>query len=95
MLGRLQMTVEECIERFLAYSDEIFAHPRLSAKLLGPFSASKFDEEKIQQATRRLVNDFDPTPDHEKWKRNVFGTPDIRCKTYGSRGTLIDAANIV
>ena len=78
------MTVEECIERFLAASDDIFAHPRLSARLLGSFSASRFDGERIQQATRRLVANFDPTPDDEKWKRNVFGTSESHCKTYGT-----------
>ena len=90
MLGRLQLTVEECIERFLAYSEAIFAHPRLSAKLLGRFSASRYDEEKIEQVTRRLVRDFDPTAHHEKWKRNAFGISTGRCKTYGDRDTLTD-----
>lgn len=81
MLGRLEMTIEECMERFCAYSDAIFTHSSLSARLLGPLSASKYDGDKITQATRRLVGDFDPTPSHEKWKRNVFGAPHSRCKT--------------
>ena len=90
MLGRLQLTVEECIERFLAYLEAIFSYPRLSAKLLGRFSASKYNEEKIEQVTRRLVRDFDPTSDDEKWKRNAFGISTGRCKTYGNRDTLTD-----
>ena len=86
MLGRLEMTIEESIERFCAYSDTIFNHPRLSARLLGRLWASKYDADKITQATRRLVGDLDPTPSHEKWKRNVFGGPHSRCKTYGHTG---------
>lgn len=81
MLGRLEMTVEECIERFCAYSDAVFVRSSLRNIRRWPFSAAKYDGDTITQATRRLVRHFDPTPDHEKWKRNVFGTPHSRCKT--------------
>ena len=81
MLGRLEMTVEECIERFCAYSDTTFTHSTLSSRLLSPFSVSKHDGDKITQATRRLVGRFDPTPSQEKWKRNEFSAPHSRCKT--------------
>jgi hypothetical protein len=81
MLGRLEMTIEECIERFCTHLDAIFNHARLSARLTGRLLASKYNADKITQATRRLVGDLDPTPDYEKWKRNVFGAPHGRCKT--------------
>ena len=81
MLGRLEMTIEECIERFCAYSDAVFIRSNLRTILRRPFSALKYDGNIITQATRRLVGHFDPTPSHQKWKRNVFGTPHSRCKT--------------
>lgn len=35
MLGRLEMTVEECIERFCAYSDAVFIRSSLRTKTGG------------------------------------------------------------
>jgi hypothetical protein len=81
MLGRLEMTVKECIERFCTYSDTVFARSSLNKRLLHPLSASKYDGDKITEAARMLVGDFDPTPSHEKWKRNLFSAPHSRCKT--------------
>ena len=81
MLGRLEMTVEECIEKFCAYADTIFDRSKRRIRLLGHFSAPKYDANHITQATRRLVGHFDPTPEDEKWKRNVFESRYGRCKT--------------
>ena len=84
MLGRLEMTIEDCIERFCVYADDIFTSSKRTQKLRHIFLATKYDADRITQATKRLVGTFDPTPEDEKWKRNVFATRHGRCKTYVS-----------
>jgi hypothetical protein len=77
MLGRLEMTVEECIQRFSAYANTIFSHPRLGSRLLW---ASKYSKKRLIEATRLIVGEFDPTADSEKWRRNLFSVPGGQCK---------------
>jgi len=78
MLGRLEMTLDECINNFSAYADMVFSHPRLGSWLA---FTSKYSEKRLIRATRLIVGEFDPTPNSEKWRRNLFSVPGGQCKT--------------
>ena len=78
MPGRLEMTLEDCIQRFSAYANAVFSHPRLGSRLA---FTSKYSEKTLIEATRLIVGEFDLTPDSERWRRNIFGVPGGQCKT--------------
>ena len=80
MLGRLEMTVDECFDRFRACADEIFRHPR-PFSFLRPLTV-KYSDERLIRGVRHIVGDFDPSPDSEKWRRTIFKDTSGRCKTY-------------
>lgn len=70
MLGRLGMTVDECIAKYLEYTKEIFSHRRWLSG--GGFLRPRYSQKRLEQATRRTVGEFDPSPRDEKWRRNIF-----------------------
>lgn len=76
MLGRLHMTDDECIETFRAWSESVFGHHRL----IRPPSRPKYSERVLYQATKRIIDSFDPSAESEKWKRNIFAASDESCK---------------
>jgi hypothetical protein len=82
MLGRLKMTVDECLDRFLQYADQIFSHKRLFW-LLAPIRdlSTRYSEKHIKKAIGKAVGDFDPSPSGESWKKNLFAFQGDRCKT--------------
>ncbi|KAK0512034.1 hypothetical protein JMJ35_005162 [Cladonia borealis] len=73
MLGRLNMTEEQCKETFRTYTESIFRHHRgrRYAFSAGPIT-SKYSGESLVRATKDVIRSFDPTPESEKWKRNMF-----------------------
>jgi uncharacterized protein YqgV (UPF0045/DUF77 family) len=56
MLGRLEMTIDECIESYLSLSDQIFqkkAHRvNIQGKIQGRFDSNKL-EDVIQEVVRK------------------------------------------
>ncbi|TGJ79040.1 hypothetical protein E0Z10_g9733 [Xylaria hypoxylon] len=81
MLGRLEMTVGECIERFSIYTNIIFSHPRLRSQLFGKILPPKYHKRRLVRATKEIISDFDPTTENDKWRRKTFSIPNGRCKT--------------
>ena len=81
MLGRLEMTVEDCTKRFEAYAREIFSHRRLASRLLTSFFKPMYSHERLVRATKELIADFDPSAERDKWRRNVFSAPNARSHT--------------
>lgn len=77
MLGRLEMTVEECFETFSAYAEEIFYH---RIRFLG-FLLPKYSDKRLVRAVRHIVGDFDPSPDREKWRGTIFKDTSGLCRT--------------
>ena len=84
MLGRLQMTVNECITSFIEFGNGTFAHPRLlhnyTFLLLG---RSKYGEGTIHKTIQRVVDNFVPGDEKaSKGQQHTFAALDDKCKTY-------------
>ena len=79
MLGRLGMTVDECITKYLEYAKAVFEHAHWFSG--GGYLRPKYSQKRLIQATRRIIGDFDPTSKGEQWKRNMFASSTAPCKT--------------
>jgi len=79
------MTVDECIERFESYAEDIFANgDGISGKFnpLGmQFRGSKYREKGLEKALQRAILEFDPSPIREEWKKDRFVLPGNSCHT--------------
>lgn len=54
MLGRLQMTVEECINAYVALSEKVFQKKRHRLSLRGKLQA-RFDATELEQAVKQIL----------------------------------------
>lgn len=54
MLGRLRMTVNECIEAYLTLLDEAWSHPRKNY-IFGPGLGGKYDPKRISDCLKKIV----------------------------------------
>ena len=62
MLGRLSMTVEECLEAYEQLANTVFGHPRRFHIRKPPFipPRSKFDSERLKKVIKDIVKQRDP-----------------------------------
>lgn len=74
------MEIDDCIAEYLRYTKAVFRRPRRLTSMSG-LLRSKYSQEDVIKATRRVVGDFDPAPEKEKWRRNIFACPGIPCRT--------------
>lgn len=83
MLGRLKMSLGDCKQKFMEYADEIFSHQKKRHKFsLGLLPVNKYHGRTLMRATEFVVGKFDPDPQAEVWKRDIFAAPEDPCKTY-------------
>lgn len=54
MLGRLRMSIDECIEAYLSLSDRIFQKKRHRVTIKGKIQG-RFDSEELAQAVREVI----------------------------------------
>jgi hypothetical protein len=54
MLGRLQMSVPDCIDAYISLSDQVFGKTRHRVTLNGQVQG-RFDAEKLTQAMKEVV----------------------------------------
>ena len=78
MLGRLAMTVDECIAEYQCSLKEIFCNPWKIT--MNGFLRFKYPLSSVEQATRRIVSDYDKSTEDDGWRRNNFAFPSSRCK---------------
>ena len=84
MLGRLKMDIDECLQSYEIYADDIFGHPRIFHSLtpLGNlFNRTKYGSRVLDKASRRVVKDFGQSSDGRLWKINTFAAPQDHCRT--------------
>ena len=81
LLGRLKMSEDQCMESFQKYADEIFSRRGLFKRFVPTHLLPKYGSDRINQAIKMVVGNFDPSPDSHKWKRNLFAVPGEKCKT--------------
>jgi len=74
MLGRLEMTVDECIEAYLSLSDEIFQKKAHRLNVRGSIQG-RFDSKKLEDAIKEVVR-------KRKLPENTLlrNKEDVRCK---------------
>ena len=84
MLGRLQMTVDECIDSFEAFGDDVFTHPRFFHTLKFPFlcpDRPKYAEKTTRKAIEKVVQRHEPDSMTQIWEQYTFAALHDRCRT--------------
>lgn len=81
MLGRLEMTVAQCKKNFVRYADELFGDGPSLLHLVPSLSYPRYSEKRIIEATRLLLDEFDPVSKADRWRRTIFASPNVRTKT--------------
>ena len=82
MLGRLEMTIGECIYKFVQYAGDIFSHPKHLIPLGTSVSLPKYNEKVLNHATQQLVSEFDRSSKDNQWRQSLFASSDVRTKTF-------------
>lgn len=54
MLGRLKLSIDECIEAYLSLSDRVFQKKRHRASIKGNIQG-RFDSEELERAVKEVV----------------------------------------
>ena len=84
MLGRLNMTDEQSTETFRTYTESIFRRHRRLYDVFSGLTTPKYSGKSLVRATKIVVGSFDPSPESQKWKRNMFAAPAERCRWYSN-----------
>jgi hypothetical protein len=81
MLGRLRMSVEDCMQEYEKLSGDIFGHPRwTSVRGPIPWPRDKYDGETIQRAVEDVINRR-MSPAERKAGAGNFNSPPGLCRT--------------
>jgi hypothetical protein len=79
MLGRLKMTVPDCLKVFGDWSRKIFDGPRLLFTLN---FLPKYSDKSLREAITDVIKLNEPCKDDEsEWKKDAFVALGDRCKT--------------
>ena len=82
MLGRLRMTVDECITSFKEFGNGTLARPRLLHTYTNlPLVLSKYGERTIDKNIQRVIDDFVPGEEKASGQQHTFAALDDKCKT--------------
>ena len=83
MLGRLKMSVDDCIEAYLSLSDKVFQKKRGKLSLVGKIQG-RFDSAELEQAIKRVVKG-------QRLEENALLQDDLDapCKVYVSLFDLL------
>jgi hypothetical protein len=76
MLGRLRMTLEECIDAYVLLSEKIFEKKSHSIRINGKFQG-RFDSMALEQAVKQTLADRGMDDD-----TLLKDSPDAACKVY-------------
>ena len=79
MLGRLQMTVDECIDAYVSLSDRIFQKRRHRVTIKGRVQ-SRFDSDELERAIKEMIV-------KQGLETDVLlkDSPDAKCKVWVQR----------
>ena len=82
MIGRLHMTIDECIESFKSYGDDVFPHARSIPILQFLFlDRPKYGEKPISKAIKKVVERYRPESEKHMWKQHTFAASRDQCRT--------------
>ena len=81
MLGRLRMSIDDCIAEYETLGLKVFAHPRwfhLRSPLFWP--RDKYDHRSLEKAIKDVINGRSP---YVAGGDKSFASDESRCRTYG------------
>ncbi len=81
------MSVDQCLEMFRTYADEIFNHPQLLHRASGGLLVHKYSDERLIRATRTIIRKFDPDPYDPSGEWTRFTARGSKCKTYDAQSS--------
>ena len=81
MLGRLSMTVDECLETYRKQLDNVFGHPQRRLRTLGGFLSPKYKSDQLLRTIRLVARGHTEDGDAERWKQSLFASRNTKCKT--------------
>ena len=81
MLGRLNMTVNECLETYRKQLGNVFGHPQRRLRTLGGLLSPRYKSDHFVRTIRLVTRGVTEEGDIEKWKHSLFASPKIKCKT--------------
>lgn len=76
MLGRLQMSIQECTAAYVSLSSEVFRKSRQPFTLFGKVQG-RFDDEALENAVKKILVQRGLPPDEL-----LKDAPDSKCKVY-------------
>ena len=85
MLGRLRMTVDECISAYTSLSDKVFEKKRLRVKFKGKLQG-RFDTAELERAVKQIL--VNRGYDEDELLKD---SPDAPCKVYVCIDSSADA----
>lgn len=80
MLGRLRMTIEESLEVFSEFGDEVFGHPRFLDRVRQLFTY-KYTSGRLRIGIDKVVKKHGRAEGDREWKRDMFPANEYNCKT--------------
>ena len=84
MLGRLEMSIEDCIEKYIELSDAIFVKKRHRLRLNTDIQG-RFDTDELERSIKNIIKDVG-LPDDEKMRSQQQIKSGKRfCKVYVHR----------
>ncbi|ORY16706.1 acyl transferase/acyl hydrolase/lysophospholipase [Clohesyomyces aquaticus] len=93
MLGRLRMSVDDCIEKYPPLAQSVFGRRRPIVKYIS--TGTKYDEANLERAIKEIVKSRIPPDclDNERYRRfHTYPSPGDLCKTIVVANETIDDA---
>ncbi|KAI1329800.1 hypothetical protein F5Y16DRAFT_365323 [Xylariaceae sp. FL0255] len=81
MLGRLEMSIDECIKTWRQSTTTILSQHRRSWFGLPAVFPPRYKSEVLARIVNKVTDEFDPTDEDDRWRRNTYGNPQSQCKT--------------
>lgn len=79
MLGRLRMTVEDCIQQYETLGDRVFGRPRRFHIRKAPWILrEKYNHKHLEEVMKEVVKSHDPSGKSQA----KFTSNDDMCRTY-------------
>ena len=76
MLGRLRMTVDECIDAYVSLSDRVFQQQRHRVTIKGRVQG-RFDSDELERAIKEIA-----VRQHQGEDALLKDDPDAKCKVW-------------
>lgn len=73
MLGRLEMSVDECIEAYIKLSSQVFNRKHHRAFTVSGKIQARFDTQALEEAVKKILIDRGLSPDELLYTKSEMG----------------------